>query len=107
MSTGATVTVTFPEEYNITNSTTCLSISVNNIAINGFGCSQSGNTVAFQNVFQSVGNLFVTSVVAVVGNVLNPVPAILTGGFTGTIGVDVAVSKNTGVQLTAGKIANS
>lgn len=45
-----------------------------------------------------------SGVVAVVGNVLNPAPAILTGGFTGTIGVDVAVSKGTGIQLTAGTL---
>jgi len=52
--------------------------------------------------FGSIANLKVKTVVMIVGNVLNPTPAILTGGFSGTIGIDVAVSKNTGIQLTPG-----
>lgn len=50
----------------------------------------------------TVSNLYVTGAIAVITNVLNPVPAITTSGFTGTIGNDVAVSLNTGLALTAG-----
>ncbi len=103
MSSNATVTITFPSNYLvIDNSVTCLSISVDSIAVTNFSCSTSGKTVIFSNVFTSITNLYVRIVNAVVGNVLNPTPAILTGAFNGTIGADLAVEKGTGVQLTPG-----
>ena len=73
---------------------------MDNIAINGFGCERLGNVVVFIEPFKDITNLYVSTVVIVVGNVLNPSPAYYTDSFSGTIGVDVAVPKNTGVQLT-------
>lgn len=54
------------------------------------------------NAFANLTNLNVTNVTLVVGNVLNPSPAIYTGTFSGTIGIDIAVPRTTGVQLTPG-----
>lgn len=41
--------------------------------------------------FASVSNLYVYDVELVVGNILNPTPAITTGEFSGVIGTDIAV----------------
>ena len=74
------------------------------IAINNFTCNISGNTVTVSNAFVNLANLNVINVTLLVGNVLNPSPAIYTGTFSGTIGTDIAVPRTTGVQLTPGII---
>lgn len=101
--TTSSVLLTFPSQYTSISSVTCLSISVDSIAISSFSCSITGNTVRFDGVFTGVSNLYVGIVQLMVGNIKNPSPAIYTGTFTGYIGSDYAVPVSTGVQLSPGK----
>ena len=106
MSNSAAISVTFPSDYLLTGSETCLTLDVisasQTYSISGYSCSVSGNTISFQNSFATVTDLFVKQVTITIGNLLNPSPAVKTGSFTGNIGTDVAVSNGgTAVQLEA------
>jgi hypothetical protein len=106
VSSTANFTVTFPDNYTTISNVTCVSVSVMGISVSNFSCNISGNTIIVSNAFTSLSNLGVTNVSLVVGNVLNPSPAIYTGTFSGSIGIDVAVPRSTGMQLTPGTILN-
>lgn len=98
------VSVTFPSEYSLTGSETCLTLDVisasQTYSLSGFSCSVSGNTISFQNSFTTVTDLYVKQVTINIGNILNPSPAVKTGSFTGSVGADIAVSNGgTAVQL--------
>jgi hypothetical protein len=103
VSASADVRITFPSDYNSLSSATCISVVVDSIAVNTFNCTKTGTTIIFTNVFTTITNLLVKDVIIMVGNILNPSPAIYTGSFSGYIGDDYAEPVGTGLQLTAGK----
>ena len=67
----------------------------------GFSCSVTGDTITVSNVFTNVANLSVYDGELVIGNVVNPTPAVFISGLIGTIGVDVGQPAGGGIQLTA------
>ena len=91
MPANADLTITFPSDFTL-SAPTCVSVTVSSVAVSGFGCNYvSGHTITLTNVFASLADPYVYDVVLVIGNVLNPVPAVTTGEFSGTIGSDTAV----------------
>lgn len=94
------MTIRFPSQYAIT-SPTCVSVTINSITVAGYTCSVVGNTITVENVFTNVANLSIYDAELVIGNVLNPTPAVYTGEFIGTIGDDIAQPDGGGIQLSA------
>lgn len=64
----------------------------------GYDCITSGNTVTISGAI--LNPLFIDTVEIKIGNIVNPVPALVTGPFLGTIGTDTSAPDG-GVQLTA------
>lgn len=90
--------MTFPSEYTLT-SPTCISVTISGVVSTTYSCSSSGNVVTVSGAFPTP--IIVTSVTLVLGNILNPVPAVATGQFQGAIGTNVAVANGgANVQLT-------
>lgn len=75
-----------------------MSVSVMSSAVTGYDCTTSGNTVTISGAI--LNPLFIDSVEIKIGNIVNPVPALVTGPFLGTIGTDTSAPDG-GVQLTA------
>ena len=82
-----TITITFPNEYTLTT-VTCIA-QVDGGATNSQTCSIIGQTVTLTGVFSA--DTFVSNVTVWISNVLNPVPAVTTDSFTGTLGSDNAI----------------
>ena len=69
-----------------------MSITVSSVTVSGYDCTNlNGQTLTITGVFTTVSDLFVYDVVLVLGNIVNPVPAVTTGQFSGKIGTDVSV----------------
>lgn len=98
MPAGSTITVTFPSEYTITSAVNCIAVTVSSVSVTGITCTNSGNTVTVAGAIPS--DAYIDVVEVTLGNVVNPVPAVNTGAFQGTIGSDVSMP-NGGVQLSA------
>lgn len=102
----STVTVTFPTQYVITTNITCKYQinSTGSFLVNS--CTFSGNLITLTGVFSS--STILANLILVVAGVQNPYPAVTTAAFTGTIGSDVAVTRNfkSIVTLTAATFAS-
>lgn len=72
------MTITFPSDYSL-SSPTCISVTINSNPVVGYSCSTSGNTVTVTNAFASLSNLSVFDAQLVLGNIVNPTPALYTG----------------------------
>ena len=99
----ATITITFPNDYTLT-APTCQSVTVDGSSVSGATCSHQDNTITIENAFNSSSspsNLSINNVELVIGGVQNPSPAVFTGDFSGSIGTDIAVPSNNGIQLTS------
>jgi hypothetical protein len=73
------ITVYFPNNYAISSTVTCLSITIDSIALSSFNCIKSGFSVIFTNALTSLSSYFIQTVTLQIGNVLNPSPALTTG----------------------------
>jgi len=99
---GSTITVTFPADYTLPTSPapSCTSLIISSVTVTGYTCTTSGRTITVSGAITS--NLNIYDIELNVANIINPVPAVLTGAFTGTIGIDNAVPQGTtGIQLVA------
>ncbi len=95
---GSTITVTFPAEYTLV-SPGCSSVTINSVTVIGYTCSASGLTVTVSGAIPN--DQFIDTAEVRLSNIVNPVPALATGEFHGSIGIDIAVPNGGGVQLTA------
>ena len=100
VNSGANMTIRFPSQYTL-SAPTCVSVTINSITVSGFTCSVTGNTITVDGVFTNIANLSINNAELVIGNVVNPTPAVFTGEFIGTIGDNVAQPDGGGIQLTA------
>jgi hypothetical protein len=94
LNSSSTVTLTFPTQYTLSSSATCL------YQINTTGtflpnvCTLNTNQIIYNGLFAA--GTILANITLQVTNVLNPTPAGKTSTFTGSIGIDIAVPN--GVQ---------
>ena len=69
----------------------------------GATCTPSGNTITISGAIPN--DAFIDTVEVTLGNIVNPVPAVVTGSFQGTIGLDNSFPGGN-VQLTASTFDN-
>lgn len=81
----------------MTPAPTCLSVIISSAAASSFTCTTTGNTVTISGAITTNQNI--NTVEVTLNNIINPVPAVFTGQFQGTVGADVAVPNGGGVQL--------
>ena len=72
------MTITFPSDYSL-SSPTCISVTINSINVVAFTCTTSANTITVSNAFTTLSNFSINNAELVVGNVVNPTPALRTG----------------------------